>query len=499
MKHVSLSNRYITDLPASAYRLAEAQPAPAPQMLLANTALAEALGIDSSLLTDAFAAARWSGNQLPANSTPIALAYAGHQFGTAVPALGDGRALLLGQIQNQQGQWRDLQLKGSGPTPFSRRGDGRAALGPVLREYLVSEAMYALGIPTTRALAAVTTGESIARNFGPEPGAVLTRVAASHLRFGSFEYFAHQGDQAAIQALADVAIAWHDADLTALPATERYLRWFERIVARTAALVSEWLRVGFIHGVMNTDNMTLSGETLDYGPCAFMDAFNPSQSYSAVDRNGRYAYNRQPAMARWNLTRLAECLIDLLGPDEHQGIDQAERILAQFEPTFEAAYSAMLGRKLGLSDGQALDRAEDADLGERFLELLARHQLDFTQSFQMLGAHSMQSTEATEAIIAMFQHDPEAIDWLSTYRQVLAVNGTHQRERQARMQTANPVFIPRNHRVEQAIDAALEGDLGPTQRLLTVLQSPYQQHAQAADLALAPFPEQIIRATYCGT
>ena len=327
-------------LPARFFARVEPTHVAAPRIVRVNHDLAALLGLDPAALD----ADMLAGNRLPAGAEPIAQAYSGHQFGHFSPTLGDGRAILLGEVVGSDGQRYDIQLKGSGPTPFSRRGDGRAALGPVLREYLIGEAMHALGIPTTRALAAVTTGEPVYRETAL-PGAVLTRVAASHIRVGTFQFFAAQGDTDAVRTLADYAIARHYPDLAG-----NYRGFLDAVIARQAELVARWLQVGFIHGVMNTDNMAISGETIDYGPCAFMDAYDPATVFSSIDEAGRYAYGRQPRIAAWNLARLAEALLPLLGPNQEAAIEPAKQAIAGFAPRFEPAYLIGLRRKIGLAD-----------------------------------------------------------------------------------------------------------------------------------------------------
>mgnify|MGYP006423878371 CR=1 FL=1 len=498
----SFSNRYLDEAPENAYAACEPAPAPAPAMLFANHALAAELGLDPHWLRDTEAAARWTGTKLPIGTCPIALAYAGHQFGQPVPQLGDGRALILGQLTDRDGRPHDLQLKGSGPTPFSRSGDGRAALGPVLREYLVSEAMHALGVPTTRALTAALTGETIRRQFGPEPGAVLTRVAASHLRFGTFEYFARRGDIEALQTLTDNAIDWHYPELAALAPAERTAALLQQVVDRTAALISEWLRVGFIHGVMNTDNMTISGETLDYGPCAFMDGFRPDRVFSSIDARGRYAWNQQPRIGHWNLTRLAECLIPLLDDDEDAAVSRAETILETYPARFEACYNRVLAAKLGLidrNDESVVASAADGDLGERFLGLMARHEADFTNTWRALTEGPPDDADQVDSMGRWLADSDELRQWMADYAGRLARAGITESQRQHNMRQANPAVIPRNHRIESAITAARQGDMDPAERLLAALRSPYQPPEASPWLQSPPSVAEVVPATFCGT
>lgn len=409
----------------------------------------------------------------------MALAYAGHQFGTPVPQLGDGRALLLGQLRDASGLLHDFQLKGSGPTPFSRMGDGRAALGPVLRELIVSEAMHALGIPTSRVLTTVRTGEVVHRQAGAEPGAILTRVALSHLRFGSLEYFINRADIKGVQAVADAAIAWHYPDLNKHQGPERYFALLERVTERTIHLVVEWLRVGFIHGVMNTDNMTLSGETLDYGPCAFMDHFTPQRVLSSVDRGGRYAFNQQPHMAQWNLACLAECLLPLIGED---ALDTVSEAIHAIPDQFQHHYNTMMRRKLGLMTEHATDQA----LSEALLDQMHQQHLDYTNTFSAL---------------TQGQPVPALGEWLTAYHNRLALDDpSDPAQRQALMQQANPIVIPRNHLVEQALMDAEHGDLTAAEQLLAIVQQPYTGAAIKNPRFLRPpRQEEVVPATFCGT
>jgi uncharacterized protein YdiU (UPF0061 family) len=428
---------------------------------------------------------------LPEGADPIAMAYAGHQFGHFVPQLGDGRAILLGEVIDKDGVRRDIQLKGSGPTPFSRRGDGRAALGPVLREYIVSEAMHALGIPTTRSLAAVITGEHVIRETAL-PGAVLTRVAASHVRVGTFQFFAARGDTDGVRALANHVIARHYPEIARF---ERpYHALLEGVVARQADLVARWLLIGFIHGVMNTDNTSISGETIDYGPCAFMDQYDPAQVFSSIDEFGRYAYANQPRIALWNLTRLAECLLPLFSDEQEKAIEQAQLILADFPEKFTNAYQAGLRKKVGLFTARDGDEA----LIQDFLDAMAKNQADFTLTFRHLG-NAARDAAADESVRAQFL-DPAAFDeWAKRWRERLALEAQTPQERHAAMHAVNPAFIPRNHRVEAVIQAATNDDYAPFEELLTVLSKPYDDQPQYAAYAEPPLPDQRVLQTFCGT
>ena len=493
--------RHLEDLPETGWRRVAPEPVSAPAMLLFNRELAADFDLPRDWQSGPLAADRWSGNALPDTIEPTALAYAGHQFGQPVPQLGDGRALLLGQLRHRDGRLRDVQLKGSGRTPFSRMGDGRAGIGPVLREFLVSEAMAALGIPTTRALAALATGDTIQRQFGPEPGAILVRVASSHLRFGSFEYFAHRGDREGLQRLADAAVAWHYPDLLSHDPRERCLALLERVMEQTASLVSEWMRVGFIHGVMNTDNMTLSGETLDYGPCAFMDEFRAGQVLSSVDRGGRYAFDQQPYMAQWNLTRLAECLLPLLDEDTDTAVDRAEGLLTRFPDCFRQFHHPMLAAKIGLPPTPRVE--EDAALTERLLGLMEQAGADFTNTFRELGRAAPTEAAGQQRLVAILGDRPDTRTWLKAYARRCEGDdggpGVAESDRRARMAETNPVHIPRNHLVEAALVAAEGGDLRPAEDLLKVVRSPYTANGLPAIYRQPPEPEERVHATFCGT
>src|SRR3954464_8750576 len=398
--HFPFQNTY-SALPATFFARVAPTPVAAPRLIKLNRALAVHLGLDPDMLDSPEGAEILAGKRLPDGADPIAMAYAGHQFGHFVPQLGDGRAILLGEVIDADGARRDIQLKGSGPTPFSRRGDGRAALGPVLREYIVSEAMATLGIATTRSLAAVMTGESVLRET-PLPGAVLTRVAASHIRVGTFQYFAARGDTEGVRLLADHVIARHYPEAAA---TERpYRALLDAVVAAQAGLIARWLLVGFIHGVMNTDNMSVSGETIDYGPCAFLDAYDPGKVYSSIDRMGRYAYGAQPRIALWNLTRLAETILPLLAEDESAAVAEAEEALAAFRPRFQQAYEAGLMRKLGLFT----TREGDFELATAVLDALTENRVDFTLFFRWLSDAQVEGAGG-KALRSLFQ-DPASCD-----------------------------------------------------------------------------------------
>jgi uncharacterized protein YdiU (UPF0061 family) len=479
-------------LPDRFFARLDPTPVSAPRLLRVNTGLAEELGLDPDWLAGPDAAAIFGGNTVPPGAASIALAYAGHQFGHFVPQLGDGRAILLGEVVDRTGARRDIQLKGAGPTPFSRNGDGRAALGPVLREYIVSEAMAALGVPTTRALAAVATGDAVLRET-VMPGAVLVRVAASHIRVGTFQYFAARGDTEALRLLADHAIARHYPEAAA--AAQPYRALLDGVIARQAALIARWLMVGFIHGVMNTDNMAISGETIDYGPCAFMDTYDPGTVFSSIDHAGRYAYGNQPRIAHWNLTRLAETLLPLLADDEAAAMASAEAALAQFAPQFTAAYNAGLRAKLGL----ATEQPGDDELAHDLLRRMADNNADFTLTFRAL-CDAASGPDADAALRDLFVDPAAYADWAPRWRQRLALESTTPAARQAAMRAVNPAFIPRNHRVEAALDAAIAcNDLKPFEELLAVLSRPYEDQPDHAGHAAPPKEDERVLRTFCGT
>ncbi|HEX2725711.1 MAG TPA: YdiU family protein [Beijerinckiaceae bacterium] len=489
--HFPFDNSYAR-LPDRFFARVEPTPVAAPRLVRVNRELAAALGLDPDWLAGPEGVDVLAGRRVPNGAEPIAMAYAGHQFGQFVPQLGDGRAILLGEVVAPDGTRRDIQLKGSGPTPYSRRGDGRAALGPVLREYLVSEAMAALGIPTTRTLAAVLTGEAVARDTFL-PGAVLTRVASSHIRIGTFEFFAARRDSDGVRLLADHAIARHYPQ--AATAERPYRALLDHGIARQAELVAQWLLVGFIHGVMNTDNTSIAGETIDYGPCAFMDAYDPAQVFSSIDAYGRYAYGNQPRIALWNLARLAECLVPLLGANEDEAVADAKAALEAFGPQFDTAYHAGLRRKLGLSGEDEGDRALAQDL----LDAMAVNHADFTLTFRRLCDAA--ADPAGDAAVRGLFSDAAAYDaWAARWRQRLALEPQDGDARRAAMRAVNPVFIARNHRVEAVIDAAIaRNDFGPFDELLGVVTRPYEDQPDLAHYADPPEPYERVLQTFCGT
>lgn len=459
--------------------------ASAPVLLKLNEALAEVLGFDVDALSEEKAAEVFSGNQLVEGSAPLAMAYSGHQFGGFNPGLGDGRALLLGEVVGRDSKRYDIQLKGSGQTPYSRQGDGRAALGPVLREYVMSEAMHALGIPTTRALAAVTTGDPVIREQ-MLPGAMVTRVASSHLRVGTFEFAAIQRDHDKLEALTDFALARHYP--VSNPELPKGLQLLEGVMEAQAQLVARWMGVGFIHGVMNTDNCTISGETIDYGPCAFMDGYNPGQVYSSIDSQGRYAFANQPPIAHWNMAILAQALLPMIDAEEEVAIKLAQEAVNGFQAKFSKAYQAVMRDKLGLMSEQV----GDGELARDFLVLMADDEADFTGTFRALADD--------DAIAAKL---PSAAAWLVRWKARLAMDGdVDPAARTSVMRGANPAIIPRNHRMEAMITAGLEGDLAPFHAMVDALSKPYEDapmKGAMAALALPPQAEEVVHATFCGT
>jgi len=460
-----------TRLPEALFIPQNPEPVAKPAMVVLNRALAGSMGLDA----DALEAEVFAGNKIPLGAEPIAQAYAGHQFGNFT-MLGDGRAILLGEHLTPSGARLDVQLKGSGRTPFSRRGDGRAALGPMLREYIISEAMNGLGIPSTRSLAVVTTGETVNRDTAL-PGAVLTRIAASHIRVGTFEYVAATRNLEALRALADHTQKRHYPDF----AVENHRALLEAIIDRQAALVARWMLVGFIHGVMNTDNMALSGETIDYGPCAFMDTYDPETVFSSIDRQGRYAYGNQSRIAHWNLARLAETFVPLLDDDETRGVEIAKEILGIFPERFESHWLGGMREKLGLFNAES----EDLGLAGELLEIMAREQWDFTNTFRNLNP-------AAEA--------PGLGVWQAKWQARLSRQPQTIEDALARMRKSNPAVIPRNHKVEEALAAAVaSGDLGPMHRLLEALANPFEDASEKEHYrSPAPAGSETYQ-TFCGT
>lgn len=495
---IPFDNTYARDLPGF-YEPCQPERVPAPVLLFFNRGLADELRLGLDGRDDAALAVMFSGNALPEGAQPIAQAYSGHQFGHFSPQLGDGRALLIGEVIDRMGQRRDIAFKGSGRTPFSRRGDGKAAVGPMLREVLVGEAMYALGIPTTRALAVVSTGEPVYRERAL-PGAILTRVAASHLRVGTFQYFAAHGTPEQVRQLADYAIARHFPELAGTE--DRYLGFLRAVAERQAALIAQWMHVGFIHGVMNTDNMSIPGESIDFGPCAFMEAFDPRAVFSSIDEMGRYAYGEQPRIARWNLSRLAETLLPLIAGNEGHAISLATEVLDAFPGRYQQYWLTGLRAKLGLRGQVNHGDSVDTALGESWLDLLHAQRVDFTLAWRRL-ADAAEGNE--EPLRALFAGQPGLDRWLERWRERCVAEDAATPDaapaRAEAMRRVNPWLIPRNHRVEEALAAASdEGDLAPFEQLLNALRRPFDE-----DPVLSRFAEPATGAfmaefrTFCGT
>ena len=484
----AFDNSYAEKLPGfyTRWRAAEV---PAPRLVRFNSQLAAELGLnlpdDEASLAEIF-----SGNTVPQGANPLAQVYAGHQFGGFSPQLGDGRALLIGEVIDRFGNRRDIQLKGSGRTPYSRGGDGKAALGPVLREYIMGEAMHALGIPTTRALAAVTTGESIYRDE-LLPGAILTRVASSHVRVGTFQFFAARGEEDKVARLADYVIWRHFPDLAGRD--DRHLAMLERVASLQAELIARWMGVGFIHGVMNTDNMAISGETIDYGPCAFMDYYASDTVFSSIDQGGRYAYGNQPLLAQWNLARLAESLLPLLGRDKEKAVTAATGVIEHFPRLYREEWTRVMRSKLGLSDIEEGDFA----LAQDFLATMENQKVDFTLAFRHLADVLRGNRQALDA---QYQATTLLEPWLAKWQARVARDAAAEpNSRAASMDGVDPVYIPRNHKVEEALAAAHAGDMKAFDALMSVLANPFEERAGLDEYA-KPAPRDAGRyRTFCGT
>ncbi|WP_430786353.1 protein adenylyltransferase SelO [Virgibacillus flavescens] len=479
----NLENSY-SHLPKSFFSTLDQNPVNSPKMAIFNNKLAMSLGLDAKEMTSESGLNILAGNKVPEGGLSLAQAYAGHQFGNFT-MLGDGRAMLLGEQITPKSERVDVQLKGSGRTPYSRGGDGRAALGPMLREYIISEAMHALGIPTTQSLAVVTTGETIRRET-ELPGAILTRIAASHLRVGTFQYAAGLGDVEELRALADYTINRHFPDIE--NKNNRYQLLLQEVIERQAKLVANWQLVGFIHGVMNTDNMTISGETIDYGPCAFMDTYDPATVFSSIDVQGRYAYGNQPYMAKWNLTRLAETLLPLLDENQEKAIDVAEVALSEFPTQYFANWLSGMRAKLGIFN----EEEEDQSLIEEFLQMLQKYQADFTNTFRDLSFDKKDGSDLFES--------PEFSLWYDKWMARLCRQEESKASSKELMQNSNPAVIPRNHRVEEALEAAVNlEDYSLVEQLLAVLSNPYAHSAEQKKYATPPEPTNQPYQTFCGT
>ncbi|WP_438765813.1 protein adenylyltransferase SelO [Kushneria sp. TE3] len=465
-----------------------------PELVAFNRPLAETLGFDLSAFDEQQATDWFSGNEVPEGAEPVAQAYAGHQFGGFSPRLGDGRAVLLGEVTDRDGRLRDIQLKGSGRTPFSRGGDGRAPLGPVLREYLLSEAMHVMGIPTTRALAAVTTGERVMRRM-PEPGAVLTRVASSHIRVGTFQYFGSRHDFEAVKTLADHVIERHYPELLETPEQDRYLALLKAIQQRQAELVARWMGVGFIHGVMNTDNTSIAGETIDFGPCAFMERYDPGTVFSSIDTGGRYAYVNQPVILQWNMARLGEAMLPLFDEDEQRAIERATEVVQGFSEQYHTAWLAVMRDKIGLRHHE---EDNDQELIEALQEAMRVGRADFTLTFRQLG-ECARGEDGDASLLALFEQDADIRDWLSRWRQRLTREGADGDEIARHMHAVNPLYIPRNHQVEQALSAAAEGNFEPFETLREILARPFDEQPGREAWTLPAGPDEAVFRTFCGT
>ena len=480
-------------LPERFYTRQNPTPVSAPRLIRVNRELARHLGIDPDWLESETGVEVIAGNRIPDGAEPIATVYAGHQFGSWNPRLGDGRAILLGEMLGADGVRYDIQLKGAGPTPYSRGGDGRAPLGPVLREYIVSEAMAALGIATTRTLAAIITGDRVMRDSS-EPSGVLARVAQSHIRIGTLEFFASRQDFDALRLLVDHVIERHYPDAAQAENPCRAL--LDRVVARQAALIARWQLVGFIHGVMNTDNMLLSGETIDYGPCAFMDDFHPDTVFSSIDHGRRYAYGNQPQIACWNLGGLAQALLPILDEDKDKALESAQEAIGAFPNLFADAYRKGMGKKLGLTEC----RAEDEALVQDLHTLMMQEKADFTLTFRRLSDLACPQSRSVHDVGEVYEISNAFAPWMHRWRERIATDSRDARERQTSMRSVNPAYIPRNHLVEEVIDAAVtQQDFAPFHKLMGVLARPYEYDADRTQYVTPPRPDQVVSQTFCGT
>ena len=489
MTTIKFDNSY-AKLPAVFYAPQALSPTPDPKLIKLNEGLATEMGLDADYLKSAAGIALLSGGDAPNSATPIAMAYAGHQFGGWSPQLGDGRAVLLGEVITPDGARLDLHLKGSGRTKYSRGGDGKAGIGPVLREYILSEAMYALGVPTTRTLGAVTTGEDVFRQHS-EAGAVLARVAQSHIRVGTFQYFYARNDAVSLKVLADYVIDRHYPE--ARKADNPVREMFVQIAKRQAQLIAAWMGFGFIHGVMNTDNVQVAGETIDYGPCAFMDTFDPMKVFSSIDRDGRYAWGRQPQIGHWNLTRLAEALQPIWGVDDDTSMAEIEADLGVYSTTINTAVSEIFAQKLGLDTASE----QNATFMNTTFEIMAKQEIDFTLFFSNLAR--LEQAENAKTFNALFKDATVAENWLGDWNAARDTSGISDTDSTAMMASANPIYIARNHQVEAALQAASAGDLAPFETLIEVLKSPFMEQAKYAAFEAAPTPAQEVTQTFCGT
>jgi uncharacterized protein YdiU (UPF0061 family) len=494
---ISFDNSY-ANLPEAFFARVAPDVVPSPSLIGLNHTLARELGLDPEWMRSPDGVALLSGNAVPDGAEPIAMAYAGHQFGNWSPQLGDGRAVLIGEVVGLDGVRRDWQLKGAGRTPFSRQGDGKSPIGPVIREYVVSEAMAALGIPTTRALAAVATGEQVHREASL-PGGVLTRIAQSHVRVGTFEYFGGRGDSEHVRKLADYVIDRHYPE--ARQSDNPYTGLFEGVIRRQAELIARWMQVGFIHGVMNTDNMQIVGETIDFGPCAFMEEFDAGTVLSSIDRQGRYAWGNQPSIGQWNLTRLAESLLPLFAKDDDAAVEMAKESLGLFGEVFNSRFIEGFCQKLGVEPTAFATGSSEAGDALRFVNetfsVMTAQKVDFTLFFRHLTRIAAGENEA--AFIDLFEDESVAGDWLGQWRSVALTGGKLEAERVEEMRSVNPIYIPRNHRVEDVIQAGLNGDFSKFEKLNEILALPYQEKPDATEYEQPANPGEKVHQTFCGT
>ena len=481
---MKLSNSYI-GLPEEFFQSVDPEPVKAPALLAFNDELAEHLNID---LSEEDKVNFFSGNRIPSDSIPIALNYAGHQFGNFVHQLGDGRAVLLGEIRDKKNTV-DLQLKGSGPTMYSRQGDGRSALGPVLREYILSEAMHHLNIPTTRALAAISTGEYVARDEF-EPGGILTRVAKSHLRVGTFEYFASRQQYEDLKILADFAIQRHYPHIR--EASNHYLELLKEVAKNQSVLVSKWMSVGFIHGVMNTDNFTISGETLDYGPCAFLDEYHPGKVFSSIDQEGRYAFGNQPSIAAWNLASLAGCLIAFIDKDSDKANEMATEVLDNFSIETNQRILNLMCKKIGLDGESKINQ----DILKKLLKIMMNNESDFTIAFRSI---SNLLRNDPKNFLNEFKKDKEITIWLESWKKAIHNENEDVNQLAVELDKLNPIYIPRNHQVQQTIELAYEGDFSKFWEMLEIIKRPFDENEKYSEYEKRPLEDQKVRKTFCGT
>lgn len=487
--HINFDNSY-SRLPGQFYTRQNPVPVSAPSLIRINHTLAEELNIDPIWLESEEGISTVTGNKIPIGGDPIATVYAGHQFGGWSPQLGDGRAILLGEVLNKQNQRYDFQLKGSGPTPYSRGGDGRAAIGPILREYIVSEAMAAFHIPTTRILAAAATGDHVYRQ-NILPGAILVRIAKSHIRIGTFEFFSSRNDQESLRLLADHVIQRHYPE--AAKQENPVLAMLDAVIENQAHLIASWQQIGFIHGVMNTDNILLSGETVDYGPCAFMDEYHPETVFSSIDRNGRYAYDNQPTIGRWNLIQLAQVLIPLLDKDTEKARELAQKSINKYMILLMKSYQNDMALKLGICNAIP----DDIKLIKDLLDVMAEDKMDYTLTFRYLS--DLAGDDARNGVGDLVTLSEKFNFWLERWQKRLLLDAQTSIQRQARMYAKNPVFIPRNHLIEEAIQAAEDGNLNPFHQLVDIFTHPFEYKVELKKYALAPRPEQVVKETFCGT